>query len=91
MNRASSARVVPLPQPVLIPAGTLITCEKGHRVCTTAVDLHVNELLAVEMFTNWQIAAPRAGDMFPRCGICGGAAHRESRDGVTLHTPEGWR
>jgi hypothetical protein len=29
--------------------------------------------------------------MFPRCGICGGAAHRESRDGVSLHTPEGWR
>jgi len=78
-------------QPVLIPAGSLITCAKGHRVCTTAVDLHVNELLAVEMFTSWQIAAPRAGDMFPRCGICGGAAHRESRDGVTLHTPHGWR
>jgi hypothetical protein len=78
-------------QPVLIPAGTPITSEKGHRVCTTAVDLQVNELLAVEMFTNWQIAAPRAGDMFPRCGICGAAAHRESRDGVTLHTPEGWR
>jgi hypothetical protein len=38
-------------QPVLIPAGTPITCEKGHRVCRTAVDLHVNELLAVEMFT----------------------------------------
>lgn len=38
-------------------------------VCTAAVDHHVNEPLAVEMFTNWQIAAPRAGDMFPRCGI----------------------
>lgn len=56
-------------------------------MCTSAVDLRVNELLAVEMFTAWQIAAPRAGDMFPRCGICGGAAHRESRDGVGLHTP----
>jgi hypothetical protein len=78
-------------QPVLIQAGTPITCEKGHWVCTTAVDLHVNELLAVEMFGGWQIAAPRAGDMFPRCGVCGAAAHRESRDGVTLHTPEGWR
>ena len=51
----------------------------------------VNELLAVEMFTGWQIAAPRAGGMFPRCGMCGGAAHRETRDGVTLRTPEGWR
>jgi hypothetical protein len=72
MSRESTARVVPLPQPVLIPAGTPITCEKGHRVCTTAVDLHVNELLAVEMFTNWQIAAPRAGNMFPRLvGLCG--------------------
>jgi hypothetical protein len=78
-------------QPVLIPAGTPITCENGHRVCTAAVDLHVNELLAVEMFGAWQIAAPRGGDMFPRCGVCGAAAHRESRDGVTLHTPEGWR
>lgn len=76
-------------QPVLIKAGTPITCENGHRVCTAAVDLHVNELLAVEMFWGWQIAAPRAGDMFPRCGVfCG---NRESRDGVTLDTPKGWR
>jgi hypothetical protein len=88
----SLARAVrPAPQPVLIPAVTPITCERGHRVCTTAVDLRVNELLAVEMFTAWQIAAPRAGDMLPRCGICGGAAHRERPDGVSLHTPDGWR
>ena len=52
----------------------LITRERGHRVCATAVDLRVNELLAVEMFTAWQIAAPRAGGMFLRCGICGGVA-----------------
>jgi len=80
-----------VPQPILIPAGTIITCENGRRVCTTAVDLHVNALLTAEMFTAWEIAAPRAGDMFPRCGVCGAAAHRESRDGVTLHTPDGWR
>ena len=78
-------------QPVLIPAGTPITCESGHCVCVTAVDLLTNELLAVEMFTSWQIAPPRAGDVFARCGVCGGAAHRENRDGVTLHTPDGWR
>jgi hypothetical protein len=78
-------------QPTLIPAGTPITCENGHVVCVTASELRVNELLAVEMFTSWQIAPPRAGDMFPRCGICGGAAHRETRDGVSLHTPDGWR
>jgi hypothetical protein len=57
-------------QPILIPAGTPITCENGHVVCVTASELRVNELLAVEMFTSWQIA-PRAGDMFPRCGSCG--------------------
>jgi hypothetical protein len=89
MNAPASDRTGP--QPVLIPAGTRITCENGHRVCTTAVDLHVNEVVVVEMFTAWQIAAPQPGDMFPRCGICGGAAHRENRDGVTLHTPDGWR
>jgi hypothetical protein len=89
MSPARAKRLAP--QPVLIPTGTLITCERGHRVCTAAVDLRVNELLAVEMFTGWQIAAPRAGDMFPRCGICDGAAHRESRDGVSLHTLGGWR
>jgi hypothetical protein len=38
------------------------------------------------MFTAWQIAAPGAGDMFPRCGICGGAADREGRDGVSPTT-----
>ena len=78
-------------QPTLIPAGTPITCENGHIVCVTASELRVNELLAVEMFTSWQIAPPRAGDMFPRCGSCGGAGHRETRDGVSLHTPDGWR
>ena len=78
-------------QPILIPAGTPITCENGHVVCVTASELRVNELLAVEMFTSWQIAPPGAGDMFPRCGSCGGAAHRETRDGVSLHTPDGWR
>ncbi len=78
-------------QPVLIPAGTPITCEEGHTVCVTATDLLVNDLLAAEMFTSWQIAPPRGGDMFPRCGICGRVAHREGRDGVTLHTPDGWR
>ena len=81
----------PAPQPVLIAAGTPITCENGHTVCVTARDLHANEPLAVEMFTRWQSAAPRVGDMFPPCGVCGAAAHREGRDGVELHTPEGWR
>ena len=57
-------------QPTLIPAGTPITCENGHVVCVTASELRVNELLAVEMFTSWQIAPPRTGDMFPRCGSC---------------------
>jgi hypothetical protein len=52
-------------QPTLIPAGTPITCENGHVVCVTVSELRVNELLAVEMFTSWQIAPPRAGDMFP--------------------------
>ena len=78
-------------QPILIPVATPITCESGHVVCVTASELRVNELLAVEMFTSWQIAPPSAGDMFPRCGICGGPAHRETRDGVSLHTPDGWR
>ena len=78
-------------QPVLIPAGIPITCENGHCVCVTAVDLLVNDLLAVEMFTGWQIAPPRAGDVFPSCGICGAAVHREDRGGVSLHTPDGWR
>ena len=72
MSPAKAER--PAPQPVLIPVGTLITCQRGHRICTTAVDLRVNDLLTIEMFTAWQIAAPCAGDMFPRCGICGGAA-----------------
>jgi hypothetical protein len=78
-------------QPVLIPAGTSITCELGHAVCLTASDIHANEPLAVEMFTRWQSATPHAGDTFPPCSICGGAAHRESPGGVELHTPEGWR
>ena len=74
-------------QPILIPAGTPITCENGLVACVTASELRVNELLAVEMFTCWQIGPPRPGDMFPRCGVCGEAAHRESRDGLELHTP----
>ena len=48
-----------LVQPVLIPARTPISCKLGHRVCRAAVDLRVNVLLAVEIFTGWQIAAPR--------------------------------
>jgi hypothetical protein len=36
----SPARAVrPTPQPVLIPAVTPITCERGHRVCMCYVDV----------------------------------------------------
>ena len=77
-------------QPVLIPAGTSITCELGHVVCVTASDVHANEPLAVEMFTRWRRAAPQAGDAFPRCSVCQGPAHREGREGAELHTAEGW-
>ena len=81
----------PALEPVVIAAGTPITCERGHTVCLTAVDYHANDALAVEMFTRWQTDPPRVGDMFPRCPICEAAAHREARDGPELHTPEGWR
>jgi len=78
-------------QPVLIAAGTTITCELGHAICVTASDLHVNEPLSVEMFTRWRSVAPRPGDTFPSCSICGAAAHKEGANGVELHTAEGWR
>jgi hypothetical protein len=79
------------PQLALIIAGTPITCELGHAVCVTASDFRANEPLAVEKFTHWQHASPQVGERFPPCSICGGAAHRESPEGVELHTPEGWR
>jgi hypothetical protein len=79
------------PQLVLIAAGTPITCELGHAICVAASDLHAGEPLTVEMFTRWQHGSPHAGDPFPPCKICGGAAHRETPDGIELHTPEGWR
>jgi hypothetical protein len=79
------------PQIVLIAAGTPIICELGHAVCVTASDLRPSESLAIEMFTRWQHGNPHAGDSFPPCSICGGAAHRETPDGIELHTPEGWR
>jgi hypothetical protein len=79
------------PQLVLIAAGTAITCELGHAVCVTASDLRANEQLAVEMFTRWRHATPHAGENFPPCPVCGGAAHREGPDGVELHTSEGWQ
>jgi hypothetical protein len=77
-------------QPVLIAAGTPITCELGHVVCVTASDLHANEPLTAELFTRWRRAPPQAGDAFPRCSVCQGPAHREGPDGVELHTAEGW-
>lgn len=76
---------------VLIPAGTPITCDLGHIVAVAAVDLYVNHELAVEDFVWRNAKAPRAGDLFPACGVCGAAAHRETRAGAQLHTPEGWR
>jgi hypothetical protein len=79
------------PQLVLIAVGTPITCELGHAVCVTASDLRPSKSLAVEMFTRWQHGTPQAGEPFPSCRICGGAAHRETPDGIELHTPEGWR
>ena len=79
------------PQLVLIAVGTPITCELGHAVCVTASDLRPSEALAVEMFTRWQHGTPQAGEPFPPCKICGGAAHRETPDGIELHTPQGWR
>ena len=79
------------PQLVLIAVGTPITCELGHAVCVTASDLRPSEALAVEMFTRWQHGTPQAGEPFPPCKICGGAAHRETPDGIELHTPEGWQ
>jgi hypothetical protein len=79
------------PQLVVIAAGTPITCELGHPVCVAASDLRANEELAVAMFTRWQHATLHAGDGFPPCSVCGGAAQREGLDGVELHTPEGWR
>jgi hypothetical protein len=79
------------PQRVLIAAGTPITCELGHAVCVTALDLRANEQLAAEKFARWRHGAPPVGEAFPPCSICGGAAHREGPDGVELHTPEGWR
>jgi len=87
-----AARAPPLaPQPVVIAAGTPITCELGHTICVAATDYRANEPLAVEMFTRWQTDPPRGGDMFPRCHVCGAAAYREGRDGPELHTTEGWR
>ena len=78
-------------KPIIIAAGTQITCELGHTVCVTASDLHSTEPLVVDMFARWQGATPKVGAVFPACSICGGAAHREGPDGVELHAPEGWR
>jgi hypothetical protein len=88
---SEAARMHGPAQPVVIAAGTPITCELGHTICVTARDWRANEPLAAELFTHWQTAAPRAGDMFPRCSVCGAVAHREVPDGVELHTPDGWR
>lgn len=75
----------------LIDAGTPITCTRGHIVAVAAVPLHLNQELAVEDFKWRNAAEPRAGDLFPACAVCGAPAHRETRAGAQLHTPEGWR
>jgi hypothetical protein len=69
------------PLSVVIVAGTPITCELGHVICVAATDCHANEPLAVEMFTRWQRSAPKAGQKFPGCHVCEGAAYREGPDG----------
>src|SRR5262245_58063834 len=79
------------PLPVVIAAGTPITCELGHIICVAAMDCHANEPLAVEMFTRWQGSAPEVVQKFPVCHVCEGAAHRQGPDGVELHTPQGWQ
>jgi hypothetical protein len=81
----------PVRRPVVVPAATQVTCDLGHVVCVTARAIRAGEPLALEMFTQWQSGAPRIGEEFPRCKVCGGAAHRQNADEVELHTPEGWR
>ena len=91
VEMGKAARMHGPAQPVVIAAGTPITCELGHTICVTAMDCRTNAPFAAEMFTNWQTAVPHAGDMFPRCSVCGAVAHREVPEGVELHTPAGWR
>jgi len=77
--------------PVVIAAGTPITCEFRDTICVAAVDCCADQPVAVGMFTRWQGSAPRVGDAFPRCRVCEGSAFREGRGGVELHTPEIWQ
>ena len=77
-------------QPVLIAAGTPITCGHGHIVAVVAHDLHVNQELATDDLLWRNAKPPRAGDLFPSCAVCGAPAHRESPLGAQLSAPDGW-
>ena len=78
------------PQPILIPAGTIITCENGRRVCTTAVDLHVNALLTVEMLTASDCRAGRAHRAATLRHLVDGALRSQARP-QRVGDPARWR
>ena len=85
-------------RPVLVKAGTEITCEHGHRIASVATDITDDSLLEEALFrdaTQPLAAGNRLIVQF--CRVCGAPwIKARTRDrlgavGTLVHTPDGWK
>lgn len=74
-----------------LPAGTVVTCERGHPICETAVALTFGRPGPLpEQFTGWRAPneAPSLYAPITGCAVCG-ARYVTGMPGA-VHTEAGW-
>lgn len=83
----------------ILPGGTTVTCENGHRICSTISPIQPGDTANSENLTAFERTEyiPQRGDTGEvcRCSRCGGlwVATLQNRDGQyvhALHTDRGW-
>ena len=75
---------------VYAPAGTRVTCLRGHHIATVKEDLSSGDI-ATPPQLDWHIPAPVPGSLVEPCPLCGEPYIGTRGIGaVKLHTEDGW-
>lgn len=67
--------------------GDIVTCERGHHICTFLRDVGVGEGWDSTAMGDWRQPEQKKGTVFQPCAICGARWYK----GPYLHFPDGWR
>lgn len=59
---------------LIAPKGSDVLCQRGHKLCELADDLHAGSINYGELFVNWVGQRPQNGQFVVTCPTCGATA-----------------